>query len=183
MEEKSKMVVVRRRLNADGKDRTAAIEYRPIGWIETPFVRADGTPIQSCYADGAEGVVVVAEEYAAGLKDIEAFDRLWLVYAIDRACAPQLTVTPYLSDEAHGIFATRSPARPNAIGISPVRLLAVEGNRIRVAGVDMLDGTPLLDIKPYVPAFDVLPAERIGWLEGRLREGVTADGRFERDGD
>ncbi len=155
--------------------------YRPIGWIETPFACADGTPVQSCYADGAEGVVVVAEEFAAGLKDIGEFDRLWLIYAIDRACEPQLTVTPYLGDELHGIFATRSPPRPNAIGISSVKLLAVEGNRLRVADVDMLDGTPLLDIKPYVPAFDVLPARRIGWFKGRLRNGARADGRFERN--
>ncbi len=92
----------------------------------------------------------------------------------------QLVVRPYLDDAQHGIFATRSSARPNRIGISPVRLLRVDGTRMTVADVDMLDGTPLLDIKPCVPEFDFLPVRRIGWFDGRLAQEAVADDRFEQ---
>ncbi len=156
------------------------IALRAIGTIRTPFAASAGTPIQSRYAQGAEGSVEILDEYAAGLKDIEGFDRLWLIYLFDRAVEAQLEVRPYLDDARHGIFATRSPARPNRIGISSVRLLRVEGTRLTVADVDMLDGTPLLDIKPCVPEFDYLPVERIGWFEGRFAQKVVADDRFEQ---
>ena len=153
---------------------------RAIGTIRTPFAASAGTPIQSRYAQGAEGTVEIFDEFAAGLKDIEGFDRLWLIYLFDRAVEAQLVVRPYLDNARHGIFATRSPARPNRIGISSVRLLRVEGTRLTEAGVDMLDGTPLLDIKPCVPEFDYLPVERIGWFEGRFAQDVVADDRFEQ---
>ena len=156
------------------------IALRAIGTIRTPFAASAGTPIQSRYSEGAKGTVEIFDEYAAGLKDIEGFDRLWLIYLFDRAVEAQLVVRPYLDDAQHGIFATRSPARPNRIGISSVRLLAVERARLTVADVDMLDGTPLLDIKPCVPEFDYLPVQRIGWFEGRLSEGAVADDRFEQ---
>ena len=156
------------------------LSVRPIGFIRTPFERASGTPIQSSLAHDAEGAIELLPEFAPGLVDIDGFDRLWLIYAFDRASTPQLVVRPYLDDGEHGVFATRSPSRPNHLGLSSVRLLAVEGNCLRVAGVDMLDGTPLLDIKPCVPAFDYLPAARIGWFEGRLPEHAVADSRFER---
>jgi tRNA-Thr(GGU) m(6)t(6)A37 methyltransferase TsaA len=156
------------------------IALRAIGTIRTPFAASTGTPIQSRYAQGAEGSVEIFDEYAAGLKDIEGFDRLWLIYLFDRAVEAQLEVRPYLDDARHGIFATRSPARPNQIGISSVRLLRVEGTRLTVADVDMLDGTPLIDIKPCVPEFDYLPVERIGWFEGRFSQNVVADDRFEQ---
>jgi tRNA (adenine37-N6)-methyltransferase len=155
------------------------IALRAIGAIRTPFAASAGTPIQSRYARGAEGTVEIFDEFAAGLRDIEGFDRLWLIYLFDRAAEAQLIVRPYLDDAQHGIFATRSPARPNRIGISSVRLLRAEGTRLTVADVDMLDGTPLLDIKPCVPEFDYLPVERIGWFEGRFAEGAVADDRFE----
>ncbi|MGO8718237.1 MAG: tRNA (N6-threonylcarbamoyladenosine(37)-N6)-methyltransferase TrmO [Acidobacteriaceae bacterium] len=163
-------------------NRVAEIVLRPIGFIRTPFTRTEGTPIQSRFADGVEGTVDLLPEFAPGLRDIEGFDRLWLLFAFDRASDPRLAVRPYLDTDEHGVFATRSPARPNRLGISSVRLLRVEGNRLHVADVDILDGTPLLDIKPCVPAFDYLPATRIGWLEGRQLEGGVADGRFEREG-
>ena len=153
---------------------------QPIGTIYTPFKRAQGTPIQSSVANGAEGTIEVLPEYEAGLKDLEGFDRLWLIYQFDRASEPQLIVRPYLDPAEHGIFATRSPARPNKIGMSPVRLLGIQGNRIRIADADMLDGTPLLDIKPYVPAFDHFPVSRIGWYEHTSQAGVVADDRFEQ---
>lgn len=163
-------------------DRTvSAITLRPIGTIRTPFVAATGAPIQGSYADGAEGVVEVLPAYAAGLRDIEGFERIWLLYAFDRASSPGLMVRPYLDGQERGVFATRAPARPNPMGISVVRLLRVDGLQLFVADVDMLDETPLLDIKPYVPAFDSFAASRIGWFEKRLGAATVADSRFMQD--
>jgi tRNA-Thr(GGU) m(6)t(6)A37 methyltransferase TsaA len=130
-------------------------------------------------AAGAQGIVEVFPEFIAGLRDVADFERLWLITLLDRATAPQMIVRPYLDNEEHGIFATRSPARPNHIGISVVRLLGVEENRLLVADVDMLDGTPLLDIKPYVPAFDSFEGSGAGWFEGKSAQGAVADDRFE----
>jgi tRNA-Thr(GGU) m(6)t(6)A37 methyltransferase TsaA len=151
----------------------------PIGLIHTPFHHANGTPIQSAVAGDSEGFVVLFPEFTAGLRDVADFERLWLIYLLDRAAEPQLIVRPYLDDKEHGIFATRAPARPNHIGISAVRLLGIEENRLLVAGVDMLDGTPLIDIKPYVPSFDSFAGSRAGWYQGKSAEGVVADDRFE----
>lgn len=152
-----------------------------IGVIHTGFAQPNGTPVQSAYANGAVGVVDVFPQYAAGLKDLAGFERIWLLYWLDRAAPAQLEVVPYLDREPHGIFATRSPCRPNPIGMSAVRLIAIEDGRLQVADADMLDGTPLLDIKPYVPAFDAFAAERVGWC-ARIEEHTrkTADDRFAR---
>ncbi len=154
---------------------------RAIGLIRTPFLHSDGTPIQSAVSGGAEGSAELFPEFAAGLRDLEGFERLWLIYLLDRAVSAQLVTTPYLDRQQHGIFATRAPARPNPIGLSAVRLLGVDHNRLLVADVDMLDHTPLLDIKPYVPAFDVFPVSRVGWYSGKPIDGARADGRFERE--
>ena len=105
---------------------------------------------------------------------------MWLIYFFHRAAAAKLSVIPYRDKVEHGLFATRAPARPNAIGMSCVRLLNVEGNILRIAGVDILDGTPLLDLKPYVPAYDNYPVERCGWLDAVPDKPVVADDRFER---
>ena len=155
-------------------------QIQPIGIIRTPFRQATGTPIQSSLAQGAEGVVELRPELEPGLRDIEGFERLWLIYQFDRASQPQLTVRPYLDRSEHGIFATRSPARPNLIGMSAVRLLERKGSFLFIADVDVLDGTPLLDIKPYVPAFDHFTVTRTGWYPNRSPEGAVADDRFER---
>jgi tRNA-Thr(GGU) m(6)t(6)A37 methyltransferase TsaA len=138
-----------------------------------------GTPIQGLAGTHAEGIVEVLPGLIEGLRDLEGFDRLWLIYQFDRASEVQLVVRPYLDTTVRGVFATRSPARPNHIGISMVRLLTVEGSRLHVADVDMLDGTPLLDIKPYVPVFDSVEQSRTGWLNGKSASEVVADGRFE----
>jgi tRNA-Thr(GGU) m(6)t(6)A37 methyltransferase TsaA len=151
----------------------------PIGLIHTPFKQAEGTPIQPTAAEGIHGVVELYPRFVSGLRDVAGFDRLWLIYLLDRASAVQLVVRPYLDSEERGVFATRSPARPNAIGLSAVRLLGVEENRLLIAGVDMLDGSPLLDIKPYVPAFDCFNLARAGWYTGKTAAGVVADNRFE----
>ena len=148
--------------------------------IRTPFARAAGTPIQSSVSGGAEGRVELFPGFEAGLRDVEGFERVWLLYSFDRASEPQLVVRPYLDLVDRGIFATRSPARPNRIGMSPVRVLGVQGAALLVADVDMLDGTPLLDIKPYVPSFDHFPVARVGWYEGVSALSAVADARFER---
>ncbi len=155
------------------------IVLRPIGCIRTPFSTVTRAPIQSSAAHGVEGTIELFPQYVPGLRDIEGFERLWLIYQFHCAASPQLLVRPYLDSVEHGVFATRSPARPNHIGMSAVRLLAIEGNRLRVADVDMLDGTPLLDLKPYVPAFDHLEAKRVGWYDGKSGKGVVADERFQ----
>jgi len=159
------------------------MQLKPIGLIHSPFKQSEGTPIQAALAEGAEGTAVVEPEYVAGLKDLEGFDRVWLLYWFDRAAAGagRLIVTPYLGDTPHGVFATRAPARPNPIGMSPVRLLSVEGNVLRLADVDILDGTPLLDIKPYVPRFDCFQTTRNGWFDALGDHHAVADNRFEKE--
>ncbi len=153
-----------------------------IGVIHTPFAAAAGTPIQPKLAGGAQGTVEVFQPYAAGLKDLDGFERVWLLYWLHRAPPARLQVTPFLDSVERGLFATRAPCRPNPIGLSPVRLLRVDGNVLHVADVDMLDGSPLLDIKPYAPQFDVFAEARGGWLEGASPgRHVLADERFVAD--
>lgn len=156
----------------------AGLTLRPIGVIRSPFTAAVGTPIQPAYAQGAAGQVVVAEPYAEALDDVEGFERVWLIYWMDRAGGFQPRVTPYRDTRAHGLFATRAPCRPNPIGLSVVRLLRREGCTLHVAELDILDGTPLLDIKPYVPAFDAHPQSRAGWLDKSGGDCTVADDRF-----
>jgi len=154
------------------------VPMRPIGIIRTPFNEPSGTPIQPARARGARGAVTVFEEYRAGLKDLEGFERIWLLYWFHQAREPRLLVTPFLDQEERGLFATRAPCRPNAIGISSVRLLRVEGTVLEVADVDILDETPLLDIKPYVPEFDCYEVKKAGWLDQSPSRRRLADGRF-----
>ncbi len=167
-------------MNNDEQSSRAAIPaLYPIGVIHTPFQRSEGTPIQSAVANGANGVIELYPEFVPGLRDVAEFERLWLIYLLDRAAPPQLTARPYLDTEERGVFATRSPARPNHIGFSAVRLLGVDENRLHISDVDMLDGTPLLDIKPYVPDFDCFNVTRVGWYAGKSAKNVVADDRFE----
>jgi tRNA-Thr(GGU) m(6)t(6)A37 methyltransferase TsaA len=159
---------------------TREMKIEPIGVIHSPFVEASGTPIQPAAAD-ATGCVEVFEPYRAGLADLDGFERIWLLYWFDRAGPTRLSVQPYMDDQARGLFATRAPCRPNPIGISCVRLTGIEGGRLEIAEVDVLDGTPLLDIKPYAPPFDVYNVSRIGWLSGKTPAGRKADDRFHRN--
>jgi len=158
------------------------IKLTPIGIIHSPFRQATGTPVQPSAAKGVEGAVEVFEEYAAGLKDLAGFERIWLLYWFDRAEveAPALIVKPYLDNTRRGVFATRAPARPNPIGLSSVHLLRIQRNKLDICDVDILDGTPLLDIKPYVPQFDIFRVARSGWLEGTVTARRLADSRFEK---
>jgi tRNA-Thr(GGU) m(6)t(6)A37 methyltransferase TsaA len=161
-------------------DPLEPVTYRPIGVIHTPFTDVDGMPIQPIAAAGIRGTIDLDPGFAAGLLDLDGFSHLILLYHLHQVRAPRLTVTPFLDDRPHGIFATRSPARPNPVGLSTVRLVRVLGPTIEIEDVDMLDGTPLLDIKPYIPAFDDRPGARVGWFTGRLDRlpEVRADGRF-----
>ncbi len=141
--------------------------FEPIGVIHSPFTDPAHTPIQP-FRSQAEGRVEVWPQYAPALQGLEGFSHLLLLYVFHQAAPSyELTVTPFLDDQPTGLFATRYPCRPNNLGLSVVRLLAVEGRHLRVEGIDVLDGTPLLDIKPHVPRFDCPGETRIGWLEGR----------------
>lgn len=151
---------------------------RPIGVIRTHFTGAAGTPIQPAFARGARGKVVVDAPYASALADLVGFERVWLIYWLDRAGPFESRVVPYRDTRAHGLFATRAPCRPSPIGLSVVRLVRRTGAVLHVADVDVLDGTPLLDIKPYVAAFDAYPGARAGWLEACDGARETADARF-----
>jgi tRNA (adenine37-N6)-methyltransferase len=142
---------------------------KPLGVIHTPFTDPKETPIQSARSQ-ARGQVEVYPEFAAGLDGVEGFTYLILLYAWHRSEGYNLHVRPFLDDKEHGLFATRYPYRPNPIGISVVRLIGREGSRLEFEGADMLDGTPLLDIKPYVPDFDVRGDARTGWYEKRSKE-------------
>ncbi len=152
----------------------------PIGVIRSPFQNLEGMPIQPGAAEGARGSVILDRKYTPGLKDLEGFSHLILIYYFHRAKEYQPLVTPFLDEVQRGLFATRAPQRPNPIGLSVVKLLSVEDNILEVENLDVLDGTPLLDIKPYVPDFDQHGQVRVGWLEGRQSNipGKLADDRF-----
>lgn len=154
------------------------LHLRIIGRINSPFIEAAGTPIQPVYAQGAVGQVTVEEQFATALDDIEGFERLWLIYWMDRPAPFRPLVIPYRDTKEHGLFATRSPCRPNPIGLSTVRFVRREGRVLQVADIDVLDGTPLLDIKPYVPHFDSFPTAKAGWFEQNGIDRQVADERF-----
>lgn len=154
--------------------------FEPIGTIHTPFTRLDGMPIQPAGARGVEGTVVVGEAYQSGLADLGGFSHIVLIYHFHESRGFDLNVVPFMDTEPRGVFATRAPRRPNAIGLSIVRLVRIQGRTLFVQDVDILDGTPLLDIKPYVPAFDAPTEVRTGWLERAARAVGTkrSDDRF-----
>lgn len=156
------------------------IKYTPIGVIHSLFKEPKGTPIQPSGAKGISGTVEVFPEYARGLKDVVGFSHIFLIYHFHLSSGSSLTAKPYMDSKERGVFAMRGPNRPNPIGISIVRLIRVEGNIIHIQDVDIVDGTPLLDIKPYVPEFDIRKAEKTGWLEKRVHKLPVSkdDGRF-----
>jgi len=139
----------------------------PIGTLHTPYPTKADCPIQPVYAAGKESRVEVFPQYAAGLKDIELFTHLYLIYQFDRSGEIELVRHTFLDDTPHGIYASRHPCRPNGIGLSIVRLIRREGNILVVDGADMLDQTPLLDIKPYLAKFDAFPEASDGWASER----------------
>jgi len=157
---------------------SSLIRLTTIGVIRSPFQEPAGTPIQPSFAEGTEGIVEVFPEYADGLQDLDGFERIWLLYWFDRAPPPRLRVVPFRDEVQRGLFATRMPCRPNPIGLSCVRLLGIKQQALTIGGVDTLDGTPLLDIKPYVTEYDTFPRSRAGWLENCRNGRTVADDRF-----
>ncbi|HAM52836.1 MAG TPA: tRNA (N6-threonylcarbamoyladenosine(37)-N6)-methyltransferase TrmO [Nitrospiraceae bacterium] len=152
----------------------------PIGIVRSPFKTVEGTPIQPVGAKGVRGQIELREEFSAGLKDLEGFSHLILIYYFHLSKSFDLEVKPFLDDERRGVFATRAPKRPNSIGISVVKLVGIKGSLLIIEDVDIVDGTPLLDIKPYVPQFDSRKTKKIGWLSGKVRDAdrSRADDRF-----
>jgi len=141
------------------------IEYKPIGIIHTPFKSLEGMPIQPAGAKGVEGTVEIFPEYENGLKDLEGFSHIILLYHFHQSKGFNLHVVPFMNSQLRGVFSTRAPKRPNPIGLSVVKLRKVKGLTLHIENVDILDGTPLLDIKPYVPEFDETTSVKTGWLE------------------
>jgi tRNA-Thr(GGU) m(6)t(6)A37 methyltransferase TsaA len=146
------------------------IKLKPIGIIHTPYRDSEAAPIQGRLKSNVEGTVEIDPGFSEGLKDVERFSHLILLYYFHCSGEPKLLAKPYLGDEKRGIFAIRAPCRPNPIGFTVVKLLKREANKLEVSGVDMLDGTPLLDIKPYVTKFDSVPEASSGWLQDKLKE-------------
>jgi len=156
------------------------IQYHPIGIIHTPHKSTAGTPIQPTGAKGIAGRLEIFPEYTAGLADLAGFSHIFILYHFHLSKKFSLRVKPFLDDQKRGLFATRAPSRPNPIGLSVVRLIRITENNLEIQDVDVVDGTPLLDIKPYVPDFDIREVDRTGWTgkkTGKIEE-VVDDGRF-----
>lgn len=156
------------------------INYEPIGIIHSPFESVEQMPIQPAGAEGVPGTVEVYDKFVPGLKDLDGFSHIILLYHFHRSSGFNLLVYPFMDQEKRGLFATRAPSRPNQIGLSVLRLIKIEGSILQVKDIDILDGTPLLDIKPYVPDFDHHQVTRYGWLEqvpGLVRRH-RSDNRF-----
>jgi tRNA-Thr(GGU) m(6)t(6)A37 methyltransferase TsaA len=146
---------------------SGTIKIEPVGVIRSPYTAKEETPIQGAFRQEVEGRVEIFPEYAEALKDIEGFSHIILLYVFDRAGPVELVRPTFLDDAPHGVFASRHPCRPNGIGLTVVRLLGREGRTLRVSGIDTLDLTPVVDIKPYIPRFDCFPEAREGWIAGK----------------
>lgn len=156
---------------------------KQIGVIRTPYKSVKEMPIQPAGSAGMVGSIELNPELVAGLRDLGGFSHILVIYGFHRVVGSRLTVTPFLDQSSHGVFATRAPTRPNPLGLSLLQLVRVTGTTLQVAGIDMLDGTPLFDIKPYVPTFDQAVGRiRTGWLENLAENVATvrSDGRFEK---
>lgn len=162
-----------------------SIYLSSIGTIRSPFKSPEGMPIQPTGARDVRGQVIVDRTYVEALSDLDGFSHIILLYYFHRSKGYDLKVKPFVDDELRGLFSTRAPRRPNPIGLSVVRLLGIDDNNLEIQGVDVLDGTPLLDIKPYVPKFDSVEALSIGWLEKNAEksETIRSDNRFQSEGD
>ncbi len=148
-----------------------------IGVVRSPFTEQRGTPIQPAFGDGTRGTIELDPQYAPALKDLEDFDRIWIVCHLDRAGPYRPVVVPYLDEVPRGLFATRAPSRPNPIGLSLARLVSIADARLEIADVDLLDGTPVLDIKPYIPEIDAVSPSRAGWFDASEKRRRIADDR------
>ena len=161
--------------------QTKQINIKPIGIIHTPFNDIEGMPIQPLAAKGVKGYIELFPEYLEGLTDLAEFSHITLLYHLHKINGYNLMVKPFMDNKEHGIFATKSPKRPNAIGLSTVKLLGIENNVIHIEMVDMLNGTPLIDIKPFFSKFDNRTNTKSGWLDNQLNipiKELRSDERF-----
>lgn len=155
------------------------IQLQPIGIIHSCYAEPEGTPIQPVFSEGENGRVEIYPEYRAGLADLEGFSHIYLIYFFHRVEGYSLTCKPFLDTKAHGIFATRAPRRPNPLGLSVVALHTIVDGMLTVGPLDIVDGTPLLDIKPYVSDFDIRQHARNGWYaQAGNKQQTVADDRF-----
>lgn len=156
------------------------IEFSPIGIIHTPFKTIENMPIQPTADNNTGGWVEIFNEYNEGLADLEGFSHLYLIFHLHKISGYKLKVIPFLDTVERGVFSTRSPARPNPVGLSLVKLISVTGNILKIQGIDILDGTPLIDIKPFVPFFEETEDIRTGWFTGKDKKipGSKSDERF-----
>ena len=157
-----------------------SINIAPIGIIETPFDDLKGMPIQPSGAEKIQGTVIIDKEYEEGLSDLEGFSHIILLYHFHKSKGYNLMVKPFMDDQQRGLFSTRAPRRPNPIGLSIVQLINIDNNKISIQGIDVLNGTPLIDIKPYVPGFDAREVTKLGWLDKNYKksESLKSDDRF-----
>lgn len=147
--------------------------FKPIGIIHTPFKSLEGIPIQSLMSN-TKGTIEIFSEYESGLKDLSEFSHIYCLYFFDMVKLPvPFQSKPFLDNELRGVFAIRTPFRPNPIGLSILQILEIRGNKIDINNVDILDNTPLLDLKPYVPQFDNVKTKKIGWLKNKIKEKVS----------
>ena len=158
------------------------IKYKPIGIVHSPYKKPKGTPIQPLAATGVKATVEIFPEFVEGLTDLDGFSHIFILYHCHLVGKPSLKVQPYMDNDTHGVFSTRAPSRPNAIGLSVVRLVSVKKNLLYIQDVDILNGTPVLDIKPFVPEFDMREVKKIGWLEKNVNKLPESkdDGRFQK---
>lgn len=158
------------------------IELNPIGYIKTPFNSKKDMPIQPTGAKGIEGTIEIDQKFAEGLKDLDGFSHIVLIYHFHQSEGYNLTVVPFMDDKMHGVFSTRAPRRPNPIGMSVVKLNKIENNVLYIENIDVLDGTPVLDIKPFIPDVDSPEVNKLGWLEGKSKKMADkkSDNRFNK---
>lgn len=161
-------------------ENNISITIKPVGIIHSSLKESQGSPIQPVFANDSEGVVEIYEPYREALKDLEGFERIWLIYWFHKVVEFRPLVKPYLDTVERGLFATRAPCRPNPIGMSPVSLLKIEDGKLHIADVDILDGTPLVDIKPYNSKFDKFEVQKNGWYDHISGKEGIADRRFQK---
>jgi tRNA-Thr(GGU) m(6)t(6)A37 methyltransferase TsaA len=156
------------------------INYKPIGIIHSPFTKIEGMPIQPSAAKGIKGNILISEDYIDGLCDLDGFSHIYLLYHLHLSRSYNLKIIPFLDDQKRGVFSTRSPNRPNPVGLSVVKLIKIEFNILKIENVDIIDGTPLLDIKPYIHEMNEVKQYRIGWLSKYIKEmkSKKSDNRF-----
>jgi len=157
-----------------------SIIFNPIGIIHSPFVQKENMPIQTSGGEGIKGHIEIFPDYIDGLRDLDEFSHIFLIYQFHLSEGCDLLCKPFLDDQKHGVFAVRSPRRPNQVGLSIVRLIDIKDGILNIEDMDIIDGTPLIDIKPYIPEIDCRKTERIGWLEDKAKNFKIAesDGRF-----